>query len=127
MVDSEVLEINFILLFLSKMKYHIEWEYKDQCMSGCLELNDWELNELKDFVMHGLPSLIQDLFERIWKKLKDESHESPDKIIGVMSLIALMTQNRLSEYLTESLDKMLWEEDNNKEGVEINPREILHD
>ena len=107
------------------MKYHIEWEYKDQCMSGSLEY-EWWLNDLKDFVMNGLPSLMQDLFEKIAKKLKEESQESPDKIIWVMALVALMAQNRLSEYLTESMDKML-AEDNNEEKIEVNPREILHD
>lgn len=107
------------------MKYHIEGEYKDHCMSGSLEY-EWGLNDLKDFVMQGLPSLMQDLFEKIAKKLRDESQESTDKIIGVMSLVALMTQNRLSEYLTESMDKML-AEDNNEEKVEVDPRKILHD
>lgn len=107
------------------MKYKIEGEYKDHHMEWSLQLKDGELNDVKDFVMHGLPSLMQDLFEKIAKNLKEDSKESPDKIIGVMSLIGLMAQNRLSEYLTESLDKMLEEEDN-EEWVEVNPREILH-
>lgn len=92
------------------MKYCIEWDYKDNTMVWNMQIQNADNTDLKDFIMYWMPWLIQDLFERFWKNLKEEAKEkniSYDKILWIMSLMTVMCQNTLSEKLTTSLNEFL--------------------
>lgn len=112
------------------MKYCIEWDYKDNTMSWTIQIEDADNSDFKDFIMYWMPWLIEDLFEKFWKNLKEKAKReniSYDKIIGVISLTSIMCLNNVSEKLTASLNEFLAdypdqnpEEDSEEGSVEIN-------
>ena len=112
------------------MKYCIEWDYKDNTMSWKMQIEEADNSDFKDFIMYWMPWLIEDLFEKFWKNLKEKAKReniSYDKIIGVISLMSIMCLNNVSEKLTASLNEFLaddpdqnQEEDSEEGSVEIN-------
>lgn len=112
------------------MKYCIEGDYKDNTMSWKIQIEDADDSDFKDFIIYWMPWLIEDLFEKFWKNLKEKAKReniSYDKIIGVISLMSIMCLNNVSEKLTASLNEFLAddpdqnpEEDSEEGSVEIN-------
>ena len=105
------------------MKYLIEWTFEDNSMSGQVQIKDADVSEVKDFIMHGMPEMIKDLFSRLCKNLKDKAMEENldrDNIISAISLIAMMCQNSVSENLTETLNQFIWEFDSEEEDSNQN-------
>ena len=122
-VDSEALEINFYYLSSQKMKYCIEWEYKDNCMKWKMQVWDIDNADFKDFIMYWMPWIIQDLFDKFCDSLKEKAKESDiseDKILWVISLMSIMCQNTLSEKLTESLNNFLADDSEEEKEEETN-------
>ena len=105
------------------MKYLMEGTFEDNCMSGKVQIKEAEASEVKDFIMNGMPEMIQDLFARLCQNLKEKAMEenmNPDKIISAMSLVAIICQNRISENLTQTLNQFLWEIDEEQEDSDQN-------
>lgn len=94
------------------MKYNITWEYKDSVMKWGIQIENADLWELKDFVMHGMPSLTNEFFQRLCKAMLDEPNIDKNERIWVMAMIWMMAQNELSEYLTKSMNDRLGQLDN---------------
>ena len=115
------------------MKYCIEWDYKDNTMMWKIQIEDHEDSELKDFIMYWMPWLIEDLFIRFWKNLKEEAKAkniSYDKIIGVISLMSIVCLNTLSDKLTSSLNEFLADDptatsDEDSKEANWNNRDLL--
>ena len=109
------------------MKYKIEGTYEDDCMKGCLQVQEADPQELKDFIMKWMPALVQDLFDRLWQALTKEAEEkdiSFDKVTSALTLIGMMTITNLSDKLTGSVDKFLGQYPDEEEK-EKDPRQIL--
>ena len=105
------------------MKYLLEWTFEDNCMSGKVQIKEAGADEVKDFIMNGMPEMIQDLFYKLCQNLKDKAIEenlNPDKVISAMSLVAIICQNRVSENLTQTLNEFLWEFDPEQEDSNQN-------
>ena len=103
------------------MKYLMEWTFEDNCISGKMQIREADASEIKDFIMNGMPEMIQDLFYKLCQNLKDKAMENDfnhDKIISVISLVAVMCQNKISENLTKSIDQFMWELDTDQEESE---------
>ena len=111
------------------MKYCLEWDYQDNELSWTTKIESADSTELKDFIIYGMPNLIQELFERFWAVLKERAFKdnlSEDKIIWVMSLMSVICQNTLSDRLTESLNNFLWEEtEETIEETNVNRWDVL--
>ena len=100
------------------MKYLMEWTFKDNCMSGKMQIKEANASEVKDFIMNGMPELIQDLFYKLCQNLKEKAMEenlNSDKIISAISLIAIMCQNTLSENLTKTINQFMGELDSDQD------------
>ena len=112
------------------MKYCIEWDYNDNHLDWKMKIQEADQSDFKGFIIYWMPWLIQDLFERFWKNLKDQAKKeniSYDKVIWVVSLMSIMCLNNLSDKLTSSLDEFLAddpdqdsEEEVEEGSVEIN-------
>jgi len=100
------------------MKYLFEWTFEDNCMSGKMQIKEADASEVKDFIMNGMPEMIQDLFARLCQNLKEKATDEDlnhDKIISAMSLLAIVCQNRVSENLTKTLNQFMGELDPEEE------------
>lgn len=122
-VDLVQHENNFYYLILLRMKYLMEGKFEDNCMSGKVQIKEADISDVKDFIMNGMPEMIQDLFARLCQNLKEKAMEenlNPDKVISAMSLVAIICQNRVSENLTQTLNQFLWEFDPEQEDSDPN-------
>lgn len=105
------------------MKYLLEWTFEDNCMSGKMQIKEADASDIKDFIMNGMPEMIQDLFSKLCQNLKDkvtEENLNPDKVISAMSLVAVICQHRVSENLTTTLNQFLGEFDSEQEDSDPN-------
>lgn len=101
----------------------MEGTFEDNCMSGKTQIKEAEASDVKDFIMNGMPEMINDLFKRLCHNLKEKAIEDNinlDKVVSAMSLVAILCQNRVSENLTQTLNEFLWEVDDEPEDSDTN-------
>lgn len=105
------------------MKYTITWEYKDSVMKWGIQIENADLGELKDFIMHGMTNLTNEFFQRLGKAMLEEPQIDKDERIAVMAMIWMMAQNELSEQLTKTMNDRLGKLDLEWEVIEKDNKE----
>lgn len=100
------------------MKYLIEWTYENDHLQWNVEIKNAEINDVKDFLINWMTEMMQDLFTSICQNLKKKSETEDitwDKIISVVSLVAIMCQSELADKLTKALNTFLWDIDSDED------------
>lgn len=93
------------------MKYDIKWEYLDNRLEGSMQITNSSMWDMKDFIMEWMANLTVELFTRMAQTMFEEKTDeiSKDEILWALCLVAIMSQNSLSEKLTTAINNIMWE------------------
>lgn len=99
------------------MKYDIKWEYLDNRLEWSMQISNSSMWDMKDFIMEWMANLTAELFTRMAQTMLNERTEeiSEDQILWALCLVAIMSQNSLSEKLTAAINNIMWDMDIDKD------------